>query len=343
MGRSAVGEILNDLSGTPERIRTSDLRLRRPSLYPAELRALAEQRSYLKGREAHKARALHLVFQGCRGSKTRTRASFRRIDIGARRRNVRGLTMRTNGSGHVEGHPTKRSRTTQKRERDLLLAAICHDLRAPLAAVTMGANFVLQTTERQDANDRSIRILDAMLRSCAQMERLIRNFGDLSEIESDTVTLHLALHDAGEMAELAAAAIADAARLRSVSVELRKPNPPIMMTCDRERILCALGHVLDNAIKVAPEGSTVTLSVGPRADDVCFEVTDRGAGLSADVRKNVFDRLWLGRRAERSGPGYGLAIARGFLEAHGGRIALAPPSGSETTFTLSVPKNDPTA
>ena len=69
--------------------------------------------------------------------------------------------------------------------RDQLLAAICHDLRAPLAAVTMGANFVLSTTPEETANTRSRRVLQAMLRSCRQMERLVRDFGDLSEIEAN--------------------------------------------------------------------------------------------------------------------------------------------------------------
>src|SRR3954470_7926339 len=89
------------------------------------------------------------------------------------------------------------------KERDPLLAAICHDLRAPLAAVTMGANFVLQTTQRDNEHTRSVKILEAMLRSCTQMERLIRNFADLSEIEGNAVSLRLGLHDAGEMVELA--------------------------------------------------------------------------------------------------------------------------------------------
>ena len=60
---------------------------------------------------------------------------------------------------------TARLLGSSKRGRDPLLAAICHDLRAPLAAVTMGANFVLQTTPRDDASARSVKILEAMLRS----------------------------------------------------------------------------------------------------------------------------------------------------------------------------------
>ncbi len=258
--------------------------------------------------------------------------------------------MRTNGSSHVDGHRTKRTRalagrtaranaSPPKRERDALLSAICHDLRAPLAAVTMGANFVLQTTKRDDASASSVKILEAMLRSCTQMERLIRNFADLSEIEGECITLRPGVHDAGEIAELAAQAIGDVARARSVTVEVKKADPPISVTCDRERILRALGHVLENAIVAAPEGTAVTLAVALQGDGVSFTVTDRGAGLSPEVQKNLYDRQWHAKRASRSGAGFGLAIARGFLAVHGGRIVLAPREGDETTFTLLLPKN----
>jgi signal transduction histidine kinase len=182
-----------------------------------------------------------------------------------------------------------------------------------------------------------------MLRSCTQMERLIRNFADLSEIESDAVTLRLGNHDAGEMAELAAAAMTEAARARSVILEVRKADPPVTMTCDRERMLRAIGHVVENAVKVAPEGSTVTVSVALHGEDVCFAVTDRGAGLSPQVRKNLYDRHWHAKRANRVGAGFGLAIARGFLTAHGGRLAVESRHGSETTFTLCAPKAGPTS
>jgi len=263
--------------------------------------------------------------------------------------------MGTNGSGNVDGHKAKRTRaarkpreepapqsSAQKRGRDPLLSAICHDLRAPLAAVTMGANFVLQTTQRDEAHARSVKILEAMLRSCTQMERLIRNFADLSEIESDAVTLRLGIHDAGEMAEIAATAMAEAAHARSVHIDVRKATPPITMTCDRERILRALGHVVENAVKAAPEGSTVTLAISLHEDEVCFSVTDHGEGLSPQVRKNLYDRQWHAKRADRVGAGFGLAIARGFLAAHGGRMTVESHPGSETRFSLWAPKDGPT-
>jgi signal transduction histidine kinase len=205
----------------------------------------------------------------------------------------------------------------------------------------MGANFVLQTTQREDADARSVKILQAMLRSCTQMERLIRNFADLSEIESDAVSLRLGTHDAGEMAELAASATAEAALARSIVLDVKRAAPRVTMTCDRERILRALGHVLENAIQAAPEGSTVTIAVASNGEDACFAVTDRGEGLSPQVRRNLYDRSWHAKRANRAGAGFGLAIVRGFLAAHGGRLSVDSRPGGETTFSLSTPRSGP--
>lgn len=207
----------------------------------------------------------------------------------------------------------------------------------------MGANFVLQTTQRDDASARSVKILEAMLRSCTQMERLIRNFADLSEIESNTIALRLGLHDASEMLELAAAAATDAARARSVTVEVVKPESPITMRCDRDRLLRAIGHVVENGVKLAPAGSTVTLAVKSSMRDasVAFSITDRGPGLSPQVRRNLFDRHWHAKRANRVGAGFGLAITRGFIAAHGGRLLVESRPHEITTFTLMLPRGGP--
>ena len=218
-----------------------------------------------------------------------------------------------------------------------MLAAICHDLRAPLAAVTMGTNFVLQTTPDNDANGRSRRILEAMLRSCTQMERLIRNFADLSEIEGDAVELRLGLHDAGEMLDLAREVLVAAASARDVMIEVEKSEKPVVIACDRERVLRALHHLLENALKFAPAGSTVTLSVTQRDGKADLAVTDRGAGLSPQVKRNLFDRQWHARRANRVGAGLGLAIARGFAHAHHGSLAVESRPNEETTFTFTLP------
>jgi signal transduction histidine kinase len=227
------------------------------------------------------------------------------------------------------------------RGRDPLLAAICHDLRAPLAAVTMGANFVLQTTPDDEANSRSRRVLQAILRSCKQMERLVRNFGDLSEIEGDAVELRLDVHDAGEMLEIAGDTARPNAVTRNIVVEVSRPATPLLLRCDRDRMLRALGHVIDNAVRFSPDGGTVSLIVSATDGTVQFTVTDHGTGISEETLANLYDRTWHAKRAGRVGSGLGLAIVRGFVLAHGGRVDVDSKAGGPTTFTLVLPKDGP--
>lgn len=235
--------------------------------------------------------------------------------------------------------PARSPRTTSG---DPLLAAICHDLRAPLAAVSMGANFVLQTTPEGEAAGRSRRVLQAIVRSCKQMERIIRDFGDLSEIEGGSVVLRMGLHDAAQMLELAAeSARADGAG-RSVVIAVAPPPEPILMHCDRDRLLRAFHHVFHNAVRHSPDGATVAASVREDDGNVSFDIVDQGQGLSDETLAHLYDRTWHSKRAERVGAGLGLAIVRGFVDAHDGHIDVDTRVGGPTRFRLTLPKNLPT-
>ena len=171
------------------------------------------------------------------------------------------------------------STPADKRGRDPLLAAICHDLRAPLASVTMGAGFVLQSTPDDEANARQRRILLAMLRSCAQMERLVRNFADLSEIEAGAVDLRIGEHDVRETLLIAVERARETAEARRIGFDVDAPEH-VILACDRERVLRAIGQLVDNAVRHAPEGSTVKLTANATDGEVAVRVTDEGPGPS---------------------------------------------------------------
>src|SRR6185436_2026394 len=89
----------------------------------------------------------------------------------------------------------------------------------------------------------------------------------------------------------------------------------------------------------APEGTTVTVEAIGAPEGVRFEVIDRGVGLTDEVKANLFDREWHAKRANRVGAGFGLAIARGFVAAHGGALDVESSPGSETVFALSLPRH----
>ena len=238
--------------------------------------------------------------------------------------------------------PPRSSRTIGK-ERDALLAAICHDLRAPLAAVMMGANFVLQSTPPAEASNsnRSRRVLEAMLRSCKQMERLVRDFGDLAEIEGGGVALRYGVSAPAELLEVAAEAARTASNGRHVAIVVARHDGQAQLQplrCDRERILRALSHLLSSAVRSAPDDSEVTLDAEEDGACVRLRVTDHGPGLSAETLAHLYDRNWHAACAGRAGAGLGLAIARGFAVAHGGSIEVTTDPGTATTFSLLLPR-----
>jgi signal transduction histidine kinase len=206
----------------------------------------------------------------------------------------------------------------------------------------MGANFVLQTTAEDETTARSRRVLGAILRSCKQMERLIRDFGDLSEIEGDAVELRTGVHDAGQMLEIAAEAARPGALTRKIEINSNCLEG-ILFTADRDRLLRALGHVIDNAVRFSPEGSVVTVAVQSEGHNgggkVRFVVTDHGPGISDEVLAHLYDRTWHSKRPGRTGSGLGLAIVRGIVTAHGGTIELDTKEGGPTTFTLVLPRD----
>jgi signal transduction histidine kinase len=222
-------------------------------------------------------------------------------------------------------------------DRDALLAAICHDLRAPLAAVMMGANFVLQTTPEAPTSVRSRRVLEAMLRSCKQMERLVRDFGDLAEIEGGSLVLRRVACDGRQLLEVALEAARPNAAARNITLEL-SGTEPAHLECDRDRLLRALGHLVDNAVRFGPEGSTVTLRATVEGAFVRLAVTDHGPGLSEETLANLYDRAWHAARAGRAGAGLGIAIARGLVLAHGGSIEVVSTPNNATTFSLLLPR-----
>jgi signal transduction histidine kinase len=109
------------------------------------------------------------------------------------------------------------------------------------------------------------------------------------------------------------------------------------LEADSERIFRVLSNLLGNAIKFTPEGGTITLRAAPRGDELMITVIDTGPGIAPDHLPHVFERYWQARPASQAGAGLGLYIARGIVEAHGGRIwAESSAGGARLIFTLPL-------
>jgi signal transduction histidine kinase len=107
--------------------------------------------------------------------------------------------------------------------------------------------------------------------------------------------------------------------------------------CDRDRVLQVLGNLIGNAIKFTPEGGSVTVGAEAIGDEVVFAVRDSGVGVPAKQLPHVFDRFWQATPKARLGSGLGLTIAKGVVEALGGKIWAESRPGEGTAFFFTLP------
>jgi PAS domain S-box-containing protein len=219
--------------------------------------------------------------------------------------------------------------------REDLLAIVSHDLRNPLGVVLASSALLLKSSLPPEREERARRQVEAIQRAGHRMNRLIRDLLDFASIQGGGLSITRRPHDVaalvGEMVEvqrpLAAQKsqhlIDDAAALT------------LSVSCDHDRVIQVFSNVVGNAIKFTPEGGTVRVGATADGDFIRFTVTDTGPGIAADQLDSIFDRYVQAKRRNRDGIGLGLSIARGIVEAHGGRIwAESGPSGSSFSFTL---------
>jgi signal transduction histidine kinase len=98
-----------------------------------------------------------------------------------------------------------------------------------------------------------------------------------------------------------------------------------------------------NALKFTPPGGRIRVGAALNEDEVRFWVADTGVGIAAEDLAHVFDRFWQAREDVRRGTGLGLPIAKGIIEAHGGRIWVESARGMGTAFFFALPAADQTA
>src|SRR5207249_4050230 len=133
------------------------------------------------------------------------------------------------------------------------------------------------------------------------------------------------------------------ARRRGISLQVRLPYGPLLLTADPIRLTQALGNLVENALKYAGSGGWVRVDVGPHAEGArMYEVavTDSGPGIPADVLPRVFERYFRVEGRASGGPGgmgLGLAIARAIVLAHGGELTAESPRGSGARFVMRLP------
>lgn len=225
--------------------------------------------------------------------------------------------------------------------RKEMVAIVSHDLRNPLAAISLLATAIEQDAElginpALAADARSIQ------HAAEQMERLIRDMLDLAAIEAGRLTIQPQPLDLGQLLEEAREMLAPLAEQKRVVLRVHPPDSPVCLQCDRSRTLQVISNLCGNALKFTPERGAVTVRAALEGDHVVLSVSDTGKGISPEELPHIFDRYWRAKGSEQvAGVGLGLAIVKGIVEAHGGSIRAESREGEGTTFFISLPVSGP--
>jgi two-component system sensor histidine kinase KdpD len=233
------------------------------------------------------------------------------------------------------------ARLTEEVERlaKTLVAAVSHDLRAPLASIKASSSTL---------SDAEIDISLEVRRSLAglidvqadRLAELVQSLLDMSRIQAGVLEPRTSVASLVDLVDRVVGDLSSAMHGHEAQIEMPDDLPPVDV--DVVLISRVLTNLLTNAVRHGPKGSPIAIAA-ENIDKKTIEVrvTDRGPGVSPDQREEIFGLL--ARRVDDSGAGLGLMIAKTFIEAHGQRIWVddAPGGGARFCFTLPVAASIP--
>jgi PAS domain S-box-containing protein len=222
------------------------------------------------------------------------------------------------------------------RARDEMLGVVAHDLRNPLNTVAMGASLLSELIPDTQGSLR--RQAEIMRRAADRMNRLIQDLLDVKRIESGRLAVEPRPAAPGALVAEAVEMLRPLATAGSLALEAEVGEDAPQVLADPPRVQQVLSNLVGNAIKFTPAGGRVALRAEPLPDwEVRFVVADTGPGIPPEELPHVFGQFWQARHTDRRGIGLGLAIAKGIVEAHGGRIWVESQVGVGSNFYFTLP------
>lgn len=225
-----------------------------------------------------------------------------------------------------------------ERSRRQLVAWVSHDLRTPLA----GIQAMVEALDDGVVNDAAEvhTYYGRLTTETARLARLVDDLFELSRIEADALDLTLERVSLGEVVSDAVASATVLAEAKGVRVDGHLAARPPEVSASLRELTRVVQNLLDNAIRHTPPGGAVTVNVGHADAHAEVSVLDGCGGIPTHDLDHVFDLAYRGDVARTpgagSGAGLGLAIARGFVEAHRGDIAVRN-EGAGCRFTVRLP------
>lgn len=271
-----------------------------------------------------------------RGEPIRARVSLRPLVDG---RELRGAVLTISDLTQIREAEEALRRAVAAREETM--AVVSHDLRNPLSSVSAAAELLLEVPLPEERRRQQ---LEGVRRAAHRMHRLISDLLDVARIDAGGLSVRVSPVEVASLVEEAVALIHPRAREAGIDVATEVDPDVSPVAGDRDRLLQVLGNLLGNAVRHTPAQGRIEVSARHHGGaEVCITVSDTGPGIPPEDRPHLFDRFWRRDRAGSEGAGLGLAIVRGIVAAHGGRVEVDPDAALGATFRVHLPRAEPSA
>ncbi len=249
-------------------------------------------------------------------------------------------------NGRVDGIVVAFSDVTERRRlgrmKDEFIATVSHELRTPLTSLRAALGLVASGA-LEKRPEKIPQMLDIALGNCDRLVRLVNDIVDFERIGSGSLPLHKTEWNVIDL--LRRAMDPERSTAARAGLTFRIDAQPVDVWVDGDRILQVLGNLIRNAIKFSEKGGEIRLAASGSSDkEVTFEVQDHGAGIPAEKLDLIFEKFQQADASDsrlRGGTGLGLALCRGIVNQHGGRIWATSSPGSGSTFYFTVEKYIP--
>ena len=232
-----------------------------------------------------------------------------------------------------------------------LVATVAHEFRTPLTSLRMAIHLCTEeavgplTSKQAD-------LLFAARDDCERLQGIVDDLLNLSRIESGGIDLQRRRVEPQSLVGVAIDVHAAAAKSKGIALRAEVLPGLSEVFADSDRLQLVFTNLLGNALRYAPEGSEVvvraTSEVGDSRDDedkdranterlLRFEVIDHGPGIPVEHQEALFEKFFRVPGSPSGGAGLGLFIARGIVQAHGGRIGVTSQPGQGATFWFTIP------
>ncbi len=212
-----------------------------------------------------------------------------------------------------------------------LVAAASHDLRTPVASIRA----MLEAIE--DGLARPDEYLAPLQEHARRLGTLVDDLFELASIDAGALSHELQVVAVAPLVDSCIRGVEAEARARGVALDRRLADTPLVR-CAPDQVERVLLNLLTNALQHTPSDGAIAVMLDAGDDHVTVSVEDTGTGVTPEAARRMFERFWRGDPARTGGAGLGLAIARGLVEAQGGRIWAegAATGGARISFTLPL-------